>query len=81
MHVVVQEGDASVSLTAPIQAPDENLRTATTHSVVGPIKAFYTDFAIVRIEARDGALEILPAAIGAITWLKKGRCYQLKHDS
>jgi len=78
MHIVVQEGEAAVSLTTPIQAPDENLRTTTAHSVAGQIKAYYRDFELVRIEARDGALEIMPAAIGAIAWLKKDRRYQLK---
>jgi hypothetical protein len=81
MHIVVQEGEASVSLMAPVQAPDESLRTTTVQSVVGPVKVFYRDFEIVRIEAREGAMEIMPAAIGAITWLKKERRYQLKPGS
>ena len=81
MQIVVQEGEASVSLMAPVQAPDESLRTTTVQSVVGPVKVFYRDFEIVRIEAREGAMEIMPAAIGAITWLKKERRYQLKPGS
>lgn len=81
MQIVVQEGEASVSLMAPVQAPDESLRTTTVQSVVGPVKVFYRDYEIVRIEAREGAMEIMPAAIGAITWLKKERRYQLKTGS
>jgi hypothetical protein len=45
------------------------------------VKVFYRDYEIVRIEAREGAMEIMPAAIGAITWLKKERRYQLKPGS
>jgi hypothetical protein len=81
MHMIVQEGEASVSLVAPIQAPDESLRTTTAHSVVGHVKVYYRDFEVVLVEAREGALEIMPAAIGAITWLKKDRRYQLKSGS
>jgi hypothetical protein len=78
MHMIVQEGEASISLVFPIQAPDENLRTSTLSSVVGRVKIYYRDFELVLIEARDGALEIMPAAVGAITWLSKDRRYQLK---
>jgi hypothetical protein len=81
MHIVVQEGEASVSLMVPVQAPDESLRTTTVQSVVGPVKVFYRDFEVVRIEARGGAMEIMPAAIGAITCLNKERRYQLKPGS
>ncbi|MBC7293922.1 MAG: hypothetical protein H5T84_07480, partial [Thermoleophilia bacterium] len=65
MHIIVQEGEASISLLAPIQAPDENLRTTSLQTVVGPVKVYYRDFEVVRVEAREGTLEILPAAIGA----------------
>ena len=78
MHIIVQEGEASISLLAPIQAPDENLRTTSLQTVVGPVKVYYRDFEVVRVEAREGTLEILPAAIGAISWLRKDRRYQLK---
>ena len=78
MHIIVQEGEASVSLVAPIQAPDDNLRTIATHNVVGPVRVYYRDFEIVRVEARDGALEITPAVLGAVCWIKKERRYQLK---
>lgn len=81
MHIVVQEGEASISLVVPIQAPDESLRTNTVNSLTGSVKVFYRDFEVVHVEARDGALEVLPAAIGAITWLKKERRYQLKHGA
>jgi hypothetical protein len=78
MQMIVQEGDASISLVTPIQAPDENLRTTEVSTVVGPIKVYYRDFEVIRIDAREGALEIMPAAIAAITWTRKDRCYQLK---
>jgi hypothetical protein len=78
MQIIVQEGEASVSLVTPIQAPDENLRTTSTQSVLGPVKVYYRDFEVVKVEARDGALEITAAAVGAINWIKKDRCYQLK---
>jgi hypothetical protein len=81
MQIIVQEGDASVSLVIPIQAPDENLRTTTVSSISGPVKVYYRDFEVVRLDAREGALEILPSAIAAITWTKKDRCYQLKNGS
>lgn len=79
--MIVQEGEASISLVTPIQAPDESLRTTTANSVVGPVKVYYCDFKVVLVEAREGALEIMPAAIGAITWLRKDRRYQLKPGS
>ncbi len=78
MQVIVQEGEASVSLLAAIHAPDENLRTTTVSSVAGPVKVYYRDFEVIRIEAREGSLEIMPMAIAAITWIRKDRCYQLK---
>ena len=79
MHIVVQEGEASISLVTPIQAPDDSLRTTTITNLVGPVKVYYRDFEIVHVEARDGALELLPNSVGAISWLQKGRRYQLKH--
>ena len=78
MHIIVQEGEASVSLVTPIQAPDDSLRSNTITNFVGPIKVYYRDFEMVQVEARDGMLELLPAAVGAISWLTKGRRYQLK---
>lgn len=78
MQIIVQEGEVQISLIAPIQAPDESLRTTTVHNVSGPAKVYYRDHEIVRVEAREGNLEILPAAIGGLTWLTKGRRYQLK---
>ena len=78
MQIIVQEGEASVSLVVSIQAPDENLRTTTVSSLAGPVKVYYRDFEVVRIDAREGSLEIMPSAIAAITWTKKDRCYQLK---
>jgi hypothetical protein len=78
MQIVVQEGRALISLVTPIQAPDENLRTATVQSVAGVVKVYYRDHEVILAEARDGALEVLPATIGAITWTEKTRRYQLK---
>ena len=78
MQIVVQEGRALISLMTPIQAPDENLRTTTVQSVSGPVKVYYRDYEVILVEARDGALEILPSCIGAITWTGKERRYQLK---
>ncbi|MCL5736049.1 MAG: hypothetical protein M1274_10765 [Actinobacteria bacterium] len=78
MHIIVQEGEASISLVAPIQAPDDSLRTTSITNLVGPVKVYYQDFKIAHVEARGGSLELLPAAIGAISWMQKGRRYQLK---
>ena len=78
MQIVVQEGEVLISLISPIQAPDESLRTTTVHSVAGQVKVYYRDHEVIRIEAREGALELLPSAIGALTWVKKDRRYQLK---
>jgi hypothetical protein len=78
MQIIVQEGEVQISLTSPIQAADESLRTTTVHSVSGPAKVYYRDHEIIRIEAREGNLEILPTAIGGLTWITKGRRYQLK---
>ncbi|NLO27481.1 MAG: hypothetical protein GX113_04785 [Actinobacteria bacterium] len=78
MQIIVQEGEILVSLITAIQAPDENLRTMTVQIVTGPGKVYYRDLEVVRVEVREGALEILPAAIGSLAWLKKGRRYQLK---
>jgi hypothetical protein len=79
MTIIVQEGEASISLVTSIQAPDENLRTTTLSHVAGPVKVYYRDFEVIHVEARGGALELVPSTIGAICWLTKGRRYQLKH--
>lgn len=78
MQIVVQEGEVLVSLVAPIQATDENLRTTTAQTVAGQAKVYYRDHEVILVEARDGNLEILPAAIGALSWVRKDRRYQLK---
>jgi hypothetical protein len=78
MQVVVQEGEASVSLIMAIQAPDDSLRTTSLTILTGPVKVYYRDFEMIRVEARDGTLEILPPAVASITWLRKDRSYQLK---
>jgi hypothetical protein len=79
MHIIVQEGEASISLVTPIQAPDDSLRTTTITNLVGSVKVYYRDYEVVHVEARDGVLELLPNSVGAISWLQKGRRYQLKH--
>lgn len=78
MHIIVQEGEASISLVTSVQAPDDSLRSNTITNFVGPVKVYYRDFELVQVEAREGMLELLPGAIGAISWLQKGRRYQLK---
>ncbi len=78
MQIVVQEGEVLISLVSPIQAPDESLRTTSIHTVAGAAKVYYRDQELIRIEAREGALEIMPTAIGALTWVSRGRRYQLK---
>jgi hypothetical protein len=78
MQIVVQEGEASVSLTMAIQAPDDSLRTNSFDVITGTVKVFYRDFEVIRIEAREGALEITPAVVASISWLRKDRRYQLK---
>ena len=78
MQIVVQEGEASVSLTMVIQAPDDTLRTSSINILTGPVKVFYRDFEVIRVEARDGALELTPSVVASITWLRKDRRYQLK---
>jgi hypothetical protein len=78
MQIVVQEGEASVSLTMSIQAPDDSLRTNSFDVITGAVKVFYRDFEVIRIEARDGALELTPAVVASISWLRKDRRYQLK---
>lgn len=78
MQIVVQEGEVLISLTSPIQATDDNLRTNTVQTVTGLAKVYYRDQELIRVEARDGALELLPASIGAVSWVRKDRRYQLK---
>jgi hypothetical protein len=78
MQIVVQEGEVLVSLMTPIQATDENLRTTTVQTVAGQAKVYYRDHEVILVEARDGYLEILPTAIGAVSWVRKDRRYQLK---
>jgi hypothetical protein len=78
MQVIVQEGKAIVSLTSPIQAHDEALRTTNIREMTEEIKVFYRDYEMVRVEARGGNIEILPQAVAGIFWIEKGRRYQLK---
>ena len=78
MQVIVQEGRAKVTLVAAVHAQDESLRSAAVNTLNEEIRAYYRDYEVVRIEARDGFLEIFPAALASIFWLEKARRYQLK---
>lgn len=78
MQIIVQEGSATLSLTQPIQAHDDALRTTAVRDLTEAVKVFYRDYEVIRIEARDGAIEVLPPAVAGIFWLEKGRRYQLK---
>lgn len=78
MQLIVQEGRAIVSLMAPIRAHDEVLRTNTFSEMTENVKVFYRDYEIVRVEMRDGTIEVLPQAIAGVFWIEKGRRYQLK---
>lgn len=78
MQIIVQEGRAILSLVNPIQVHDEALRSMTVHEFSEDVKVFYRDFEIIRIEAREASVEILPHAVASIFWVEKGRRYQLK---
>jgi len=78
VQLIVQEGRAIVSLTVPIRAHDEVLRTTSFSELTEEVKVYYRDLEIIRVELRGGAIEVLPPAIGGIYWLEKGRRYQLK---
>ncbi|MCX8032866.1 MAG: hypothetical protein N3B14_05705 [Thermoleophilia bacterium] len=78
MQIVVQEGEVLVSLISPIQSADDSMRTTTIQSISGPAKVYYRDYELIRIEAKDGALEIFPVCVGALNWIRKDRRYQLK---
>lgn len=78
MQIIVQEGRAILSLVAPIQVHDEALRSTSVSEFSEEIKAFYRDFELVRIEARDSLLEVQPGNVASIFWVEKGRRYQLK---
>lgn len=81
MQIIVQEGRAIVSLTSSIHAHDEALRTTSFNELTDDVKVFYRDYEIIRIEMREGALELLPQAIAGVYWVEKGRRYQLKLSS
>jgi hypothetical protein len=81
MQVIVQEGRAIVSLLAPFQAHDDSLRTTNIREMTEDVKVFYRDYEMIRVEARDGMIEILPSAISGIFWIEKGKRYQLKIGS
>lgn len=78
MQIIVQEGNATLSLAEPIQAQDEALRSTSLREMTEDVKVFYRDYEIIRIEARAGTIEVLPPAVAGIFWLEKGRRYQLR---
>lgn len=78
MQIIVQEGRAILSLIQPIQAHDEALRSTTIREMTEEVKVFYRDYEVIRVEAREAQIEILPVALAGIFWLEKGRRYQLK---
>jgi hypothetical protein len=78
MQIIVQEGKAILSLAQDVQAHDECLRSITIKEMSEQVKVFYRDFEVVRVEVRDGAIEVLPPAIASIYWVDKGKRYQLK---
>jgi hypothetical protein len=78
MQIIVQEGKAILSLIAPIQAHDESLRSTALHEITGDVKAYYRDYELVKVETRDGDLEIRGTAIAGVYWLERGRRYQLQ---
>jgi hypothetical protein len=78
MQIIVQEGSATVSLSEPIQAHDEALRCTSLTEITDEVKVFYRDYEIIRVEAKQGSLEVLPPAVAGIYWLEKGRRYQLR---
>ncbi len=78
MQLIVQEGTAILSLKESIQAHDEALRSTALQEITGQVKVFYRDYEIVRVEAKEGNMEILPAGLSGLFWLTKGRRYQLK---
>jgi len=81
MQIIVQEGKAVLSLTAPIHVHDEALRTTTVEEMTTDVKIYYRDYEIIKVEARDSMVEVCPAALGGVFWIEKGRRYQLKAGS
>jgi len=78
MQIIVQEGRAVLSLACPLQAHDDSMRSTTVREITDDVKVFYRNYEVVRVEAREGALEVLPASLGGVFWVEKGRRYQLK---
>jgi len=81
MQIIVQEGKAVLSLTAPIHVHDEALRTTTVEEMTTDVKIYYRDYEIIKVEARDSMVEVCPVALGGVFWIEKGRRYQLKAGS
>jgi hypothetical protein len=78
MQIIVQEGRAVLTLISPIQAHDEALRSTALRELTEDVKVFYQDYAIVRVEARDGTMEVPAHALAGLVWVEKGRRYQLQ---
>lgn len=81
MQIIVQEGEAVLSLTAPLHVHDEALRATTVDEINSDVKVYYRDYEIVRAEARASSIEVLPSALAGIYWVEKGRRYQLKTEA
>jgi hypothetical protein len=81
MQIIVQEGRAIVSLRYPIQTHDDALRTTAINELTDEVKAYYRDHELIRVEMKDGAIDVVPSAIAGLFWVEKGRRYQLKAAS
>jgi hypothetical protein len=78
MQIIVQEGRAIVSLRFPIQAHDDALRTTSINEITDTVKAYYRDHELIRVEMKEGTIDVVPSAISGVFWIEKGRRYQLK---
>ncbi len=80
MQIIVQEGEASVSLVTPIQAPDDSLRTTNVQHVLGQVKVYYRDFEVYAWKRARGAWSCSPPSSGH-QLVAQRPCYQLKPGS
>jgi len=78
MQIIVQEGTAILSLSQEVQAHDDSLRSITIREMSEPVKVFYRDYEVIRVEVREGAIEVMPGSIASIYWIDRGKRYQLK---
>ena len=78
MQIIVQEGTAILSLSQEVQAHDDSLRSITIREMSEAVKVFYRDYEVIRVEVREGAIEVMPSSIASIYWIDRGKRYQLK---